>query len=120
MGINTRRIGKKETWLFILLLVCCTIQAQNYNDIIDDLHQQVDRHPTEDEKRVDLLNDLSYAYRRSSSHKIDSFAKEALQLAEKLNYHKGMGIAYKNLGIATWKLGGVQTLLLLFIKNATI
>lgn len=96
---------KKGIGASILLLLCFAAQAQNYDQAINDLKQELKAHPTEDEKRVDLLNDLSYAYRRSSPNKIDSFAKEALRLAEVLNYQKGMGIAYKNMGIAKYKLG---------------
>jgi len=97
---------KKGFGLLILFFVCNILQGQSYDEIISDLHQQLDAHSIEDEKRVDLLNDLSYAYRRSKPEKIDSFAKEALYLAEKLDYPRGMGIAYKNLGIATYKMGG--------------
>ncbi len=97
---------KKGFGLLILLFLCNILQGQNYDDIIKDLHQQLDAHPTKDEKRVDLLNELSYAYRRSTPQKIDSFAREALKLGEQLGYPKGMGIAYKNIGIATFKLGG--------------
>jgi len=100
---------KKKPRLIIIFCLCCSIsilQAENYDKIIRDLHQQLEAHSTEDEKRVDLLNELSYAYRRSMPEKIDSLAQEALRLAEQLNYTRGIGIAYKNLGIATFKLGG--------------
>jgi len=106
MSVNNGKIIKKGFGLLILLFAFSNMQSQNYDEIIKDLQQQLDSHSKDSQARVDLLNELSYAYRRSTPEKIDSFAREALKLAEKLDYPKGMGIAYKNIGIATFKLGG--------------
>lgn len=108
---------KKGFGLLILFFVCNILQGQTYDEIIDDLRQQLNTHSTQDEKRVDLLNDLSYAYRRNSPEKVDSFAKEALRLAEKLNYLKGTGIAYKNRGIFMTNGGGSRDSILLFFQK---
>ncbi len=99
------KVIKKVYVLCILLFVGFTIKGQNYDDIIHDLHQKLESHASKDEARVDLLNDLSYAYRRSSPAKIDTFAQKALHLAKELDYLKGKAMAYKNLGIAGYKLG---------------
>lgn len=83
------------------------IQGQSYDEIISNLESQLKEYRTiQDTHKVNLLNELSYAYRRNNPVKIDSFAKAALRLAEELNYTKGKGIAYKNLAIAEYKLGG--------------
>jgi len=88
--------------MFLSTAVC----SQSYADEIDQLRDKLSNHIYDDTARVDILNDLSYAYRRTSATKIDTFAKAALSLAHKLAYDKGKAIAYKNLGISTFKLGG--------------
>ena len=80
--------------------------AQSYDEIIKGLESQLKEYALQDTHRVNLLNDLSYAYRRNDPMKIDSFARVALRLAEELGYAKGKGIAYKNLGSAEYKLSG--------------
>ena len=108
---------KNTIWIFIVVLACTNVYGQVYDNIIEDLHEKIDAHPTEDQTLVDLLNDMSYAYRRSSPTKIDSFARTALQLAKKIDYKKGMAIAYKNQGIAEFKLGvDIDTLISLYQK----
>lgn len=82
------------------------VQAQSYDEIIHNLASQLKENTLRDTHKVNLLNELSYAYRRNDPEKIESFAKEALQLSEQLNYAKGKGIAYKNLGTAEYKLSG--------------
>lgn len=57
------------------------------------------------ENRIDLLNDLSYAYRRKSLDSLHYFAKLALAEAKKNDYKKGLLLAYKHLGIYTYKKG---------------
>jgi len=115
MGVT--KILIKAACLFSLALMGFTVKAQSYKDIIRNLQHQLDVHYEMDEKRVDLLNDLSYAHRRGSPQKIDSFAKKALYLARELNYQKGMGTAYKNLGISTWRLGGDNDSVFIYYKK---
>ena len=97
---------KKGIGFLFILLTHSMVSGQSYDQIIDSLWKELHAHPDENEKRVDLLNELSYAFRRNSPAKIDSFARAANALAQKLNYSKGIGIAHKNLGISTYKLGG--------------
>jgi len=44
------------------MFACFSVQGQNYNDIINEFHQKLDSHLKKDKARVDLLNELSYAY----------------------------------------------------------
>ena len=55
---------------------------------------------TEEEPRfqVDLMNEISYAYRRISPHKALEYAERAKGLAEQINYESGLAIALKNMG----------------------
>jgi len=98
---------KKGGKIVLLLAYSFTIvQAQTYDEIIGGLESQLQEYTLQDTHKVKLLNDLSYAYRRNNPEKIETFAKEALQLATQLNYDKGKGIAYKNLAIAEYKSSG--------------
>jgi len=107
----------KLVFVFSLLVMFLRASSQSYDDIIKDLEQKLSNHLLEDETKVDFLNEISYAYRRSSPEKIEEYAKGALELAEKLNYIKGMGIAYKNLGIAISKKGTNRDTVLFYFKK---
>ncbi len=92
--------------LTFLLLATIDLCAQTHAIEILELKDKLSKHISNDIAKVDLLNDLSYAYRRTSATKIDTFARAALALADSLNYDRGMAIAYKNLGNSLFKLGG--------------
>lgn len=94
-------------------------QAQTYDEIIANLESQLKEYSTrQDTHKVNLLNNLSYAYRRNNPAKIDSFAKAALKLSEELDYAKGKGIAYKNLGTAEYKMSGSVDIIIEHYKKA--
>ncbi|MCB0376408.1 MAG: hypothetical protein KDD04_10855, partial [Sinomicrobium sp.] len=76
-----------------------TIQAE-----IDTLWQRY-RAQTEVYAKIDLLNDISYAYRRLNPDSVLKYAEQALEWAGKIDYTAGMAYAYKNKGIANYKLG---------------
>src|SRR4029078_12251924 len=59
----------------------------------DSLHNLLVSHTQEDTVRVNLLNDLAYASRRTNPGATDSLIKLAIELADKLNYTKGKGYA---------------------------
>ncbi|MFK8102691.1 MAG: ATP-binding protein [Saprospiraceae bacterium] len=89
--------------------LCCllgsmTIQGQNYQSISDSLQQMLSTTVIEKD-RVDLLNEISYNFRRTSPENVLDFAKKAESIAHKINYQKGLCVAYKNMGIAYYKLG---------------
>lgn len=110
----------KRGGIVILLLanLLYGAQAQSYDEIITNLESQIKEYTVQDTQRVNILNKLSYAYRRNDPIKIDSFARAALQLSEQLNYAKGKGIAYKNLAIGQHKLSGSVAEIMEFLKKA--
>lgn len=114
--------GLKRGGFIALLLfnLIFGIQGQSYDEIIINLEQDLKEFNLQDTHRVNLLNNLSYAYRRNNPTKIESYAKQALQLSEQLNYDKGKGIAYKNLGIAEYKLSGNKDRIIEFYREAII
>ena len=62
----------------------------------------------EDTNKVKVLNNLSrILYSMGSYTQSDSFAKIALQGAERLNYKPGLSTAYRNIGNVYWSLGNL-------------
>lgn len=108
----THMIEKKEThWLrkknvlfLIILLLQTSSYGQSYQNTIDSLIIVLQTTQTPSQK-VDLLNEISYAYRRTSPKKVNEYAQKAEQLSTQIQYKKGEAIANKNIGIALYKMG---------------
>jgi len=93
-----RRVRSK----FILLLLLCvssvSLSAQ-YNRKVDSLLNMLKK-AKEDTNKVNTLNVLSKAlWRTGNSPQGMKYAEEALMLAEKLNFNRGIVWAYENIGI---------------------
>lgn len=94
----------------ILYMLCLAILfpfqliGQFSFSLIDSLRIELSHAPQSIET-VDLLNDISYAFRRNSPDSMIPYALKASQLAQRLDYIRGQSIAFKNLGIAKYKQG---------------
>ena len=86
--------------LFLLLGSTCFSQQQK----IDSL-QNLLRLAKEDSLKVNALNALSTCYLNSSPSEAIAIANKAKDLANKLDYQKGLAYAYKNAGIGFWNQG---------------
>jgi len=62
-------------------------------------------------KRVIVLNQLSYLIRRSDPNRAEKYAKQALTLAEKLYFKRGIASSYDVLGTSYWERGDYDTAL---------
>lgn len=81
------------------------LQAPLPPAITDSLLQILKTTPA-DTNRVDILNKISRQYLNTGDYEIAMrHAAEAQQLAEKLNYTKGLGNAYSNKGVIFWYQG---------------
>ncbi len=74
----------------------------------------------EGEKRVDALNNLAKIYQRSDDEKPLSYSKEALKLAEEINYKKGILDACLNISIANLQLSKFEESLKFSIRALEI
>jgi len=83
---------------FLLLLFTMVFSVGKGNDI-DSLNALLNNHKAEDPYRVDLLLELSRRYLNSSSADCQQYAVQARELAEKINYLKGLALAYKSIGL---------------------
>lgn len=73
------------------------IFAQVHN--IDSLRRILDQHRKEDSSRVNSLIDLSKEYVQRRISEVKLLAEEALEISQKINYHRGEAEANRLLGI---------------------
>lgn len=84
---------------FFLFLCLWTIPLLGQNQArIDSLMTQLNQ--VEGKDLVDVQNALSEEYQALKYKEALRFGKEALSLAKKIKYQEGMGLAYRNVGIA--------------------
>ncbi|NAS13507.1 tetratricopeptide repeat protein [Poritiphilus flavus] len=95
--------------LLCLILFNCSFLmpglAQRTEQIIDSLENELSLSKTEDEQRIDILNELGYRYWIVNSGTSVDFGNKALELSEKLQYKPGMAKAKRVLGVAYWTQG---------------
>ena len=72
-------------------------QNKEGQPLIDSLLRELPKQKN-DTRKVNLLNSISYNYQWVHAKKGIEYGKQALQLAEKLKWDKGMGIAQNNIG----------------------
>jgi serine phosphatase RsbU (regulator of sigma subunit) len=80
----------------LLLLLCTMLHAQDQKNI-DSLENIL---PTlkEDTARVNVLAELAYELLHENPDSSLAYSTKALELAKKLDYKKGMGLAYNQMG----------------------
>ena len=88
----------------ILPLSTVPLLAQTYQETIDGLRLVLNE-TTDPQQEVDLLNEISYAYRRVSVKKMIEFAEQARAAAVAADYKRGLAVALKNLGNGHYKIG---------------
>ncbi|MEN0048117.1 MAG: ATP-binding protein [Bacteroidota bacterium] len=84
---------------FSILCFPATTSAQTFLEIVEELKATL-KNTDDPQNKVDLLNDISYAYRRIEPDSTAHYALRAIEQAEKQNYLKGIGEGRKNLGLA--------------------
>lgn len=100
MQISSFRYG---VMISVLLHVFLSY-GQNYQDMTDQLRSELEE-TAMDSSRVNLLNEISYNFRRIHPDSMIPYATQAFELAVRLDYIKGQSIAQKNIGIAKFKSG---------------
>ena len=93
--------------------------AQNYR-LIDSL-QSVLQTSNEDTNKVNTLNELCLAKGNTAEYSdVKKYANDALRLAEKLDFKKGMARAYHFLGVFYWHVSDFNMALVYYQKAFTI
>src|ERR1043165_4766082 len=85
----------------VLILFCAPLFCLSQQNSIDSLKKVIEKSP-EDSNKVKALIDLSQKYRfiPPPGDTLIFYATQAKELAEKINYQKGLGYALKSLGLA--------------------
>ncbi len=87
-------------WTLIMFLN--RLSAQTFQEVADSLVNLLE-HIEEPRERVDMLNEISYAYRRIGAQEVYDYGKKAYNLAQEIGYTKGAAVARKNQGISHHK-----------------
>jgi tetratricopeptide (TPR) repeat protein len=82
----------------------CNINAHAQNNEIDSLKNLLRTTP-ENLTRINVLENLSYAYLSSSADSALKYAMDGLQLAKKINHRKGEAICLDALGNVYFHIG---------------
>jgi tetratricopeptide (TPR) repeat protein len=85
---------KKLLLFFMLLSGVCFSQTEQKNSLLNYLKQNA----VEDTSRINSLNKIADLYLNEASDSCLLFSKQAVALAEKLNYQEGLARAYSNIG----------------------
>ncbi|HTL80068.1 MAG TPA: tetratricopeptide repeat protein [Bacteroidia bacterium] len=107
-----RRSVYRTLWI-ALLLPAGILHAQNRK--IDSLLRTL-RTSNADTNRVNVLNDLSWAYRKFNADTALLLGNQGLALAEQLNFIPGKKQSFTNLGGIQYLLGNYQQSLDLYFK----
>ena len=84
----------------LLLVFICHFICISQNDNIDTLKSQL-KLTTNDTSKIDLLNKISRQfYFNGEVEQIIPYAENALKLAERIKYKKGICMSFKNIGTA--------------------
>ena len=92
---------RKLKLLFLFVTICIANQSiaqKRGQALIDSLITQL-RNAKEDSNKVNLLNDICYAYLSMNPDEGIKYGMEGLELAEKINWKKGIAAANSRIGI---------------------
>ena len=110
---------KKFVLIILLMVMNVSFALNKENTIVDSLKTALTK-TKNDTTRVKILNELSKNnFYRTPKIGI-KYSTEALQLARKINWKKGIAQAYTNLGICYWVNANHQESINNFKKSAKL
>ncbi len=98
---------------FILFIIGINAQIAK----IDSLENLLTQHIKEDTIKVDLLNQTAYQYRLNNPENTLKYAKEAKDLADKLDFKKGKSRSIRIIGIYYFMLGDYANALIYYKES---
>ncbi len=93
----------RSVFLIWLLLGMATSALSQQK--IDSLKTVLSGLPDNSVERVDMLNQIGFEYWIVNSNESLKYGEQALEMAEQLDYPKGVATAYRVLGVAHWTKG---------------
>jgi tetratricopeptide (TPR) repeat protein len=113
---KTQAANKMRVKLWLLFaMMCCNINAQAQNNETDSLKKLLETTP-EGINRVNVFENLSYAYLSSSPDSALKYAMDGLQLAKQINSRKGEAICLDALGNVYFHIGDNAKALELYLE----
>ncbi len=101
----------KQLVTIVLFFFVTSLQAQT--PALDSLHQHLSENITAKEK-VDTYNQLAFKYLTFDSVKTAEYTRQAIDLAQKIQYNEGLADAYYAIGWVTMTFGHNQRAIELF------
>ena len=103
LNTHNSRIMKRT---FLSFVLCCfSLYSWSQAGKVDSVLRLISLHPQNDSIRVNLLNELSNQNIGVNYYFARKHAEEAMELAEKLSYTKGIADANNKLALSLWSLG---------------
>jgi signal transduction histidine kinase/uncharacterized protein HemY len=106
---------KAKVILVILIFIGTSEQFLSAQNKLDSLEKALQK-TNNDTNTVNILQQLGGIYRRGDPQKAQQLAEKSLKLAQKLNYPKGVGFGYVELGILADMQGNYKKALSLYEK----
>jgi signal transduction histidine kinase len=105
---------------FCLALLLLSAGAGLSQSRMTDSLEKLLKTAKEDTNRVKILDDLCWEYTINKSKKSGEYARQMLALAQKINYRKGIGNAYADLGASNYMQGNSDSAIKYFSMSAAI
>ncbi|MEO5602088.1 MAG: adenylate/guanylate cyclase domain-containing protein [Cyclobacteriaceae bacterium] len=86
-------------WSLFFFSTILFISVRGQDDGVDSLNNLLENYTKKDTHRVDLLLELSKSYLNASLEDCQQYALEAKELSEKIQYQRGLALAYKSIGL---------------------
>ncbi len=104
---NADKVNSMIIMLVIVILFIFPGVGSAQQDKVDSLLIHLDE--TDGREKIDLLNQLAYAYRRIDSNIRIKYSETALALANELDYPEGESAALNNIGAGNYRLKNYET-----------
>ncbi len=99
--VSLLRFGEvlsRGAFLFFILFSSLSITAQDANPLLDSL-LQVLSNSSDSPQKIDVINDIAWELKFDAPDQARDYLAQAIELSKKINYKKGAGQAYNNLGV---------------------
>ncbi|NQU52385.1 MAG: tetratricopeptide repeat protein [Bacteroidetes bacterium] len=104
--------------LFYIVLVLFSITGYTQDAKTDSLKALLQT-TMEDSTKIELLNTISYSLFTSEPSEAIDYGTRAMELAEKINYKKGLAYAFKNIGLGHYMQGDFLEVLVFWERSLT-
>lgn len=103
-------VMKQSTLAAVAATFLCLLHTSSFSQTPNKLDSllRVTSKMKDDTNKVILQNSIFWDYKYSHPKQMEKLAYETIQLSQKLNYHPGTALAYKNLGIIMDEAGNMS------------